>query len=407
MPLRKKQIYKIVYLCLFLLLISTYIVITIFRPLNILNPINGNNLTKLIPNSPLNINWPNGVQAAISVGGYSFESSNGTYPPTPTASVAKLITSLMVLQKYPLQLNQQGNIITINQNDLNIYYSYYSENGSTTPVKVGEQISEYQLLQSMLIPSSDDAADILAIWAYGSLSSYAQHANNFLKSQGINNTTVGSDASGFNSDTLSTPADLLKIANLVTENPVLMQIVGQKYANIPLAGIMYNYNSLIGKDGITGIKTGNTDQAGGVLLTSSSININHQNINLLTAVMKADNLSGAIYENDNIVKQFRNNFSTTSNLESYLKNINYYKIPWNNQIVGLTYRNIPNLESLNSTGIKIQLNIQNISYKANVGDEVGTLTISSTVPNDTRTISVLLANKPKSPSKFWLLTHPF
>ena len=406
MALRKKQIYRIVYICLFLLLISTYVVITIFRPLNTLKPINGNNLTKSFATSPLNINWPANSEAAISVNGYSFVNSKDTYSPTPTASVAKLITALMVLQKFPLAKGQQGNTFTITQKEMDIYYNYYSKNGSTSPFRLGEQINEYQLLQSMLIPSSNNAADSLAIWAYGSLSNYAQNANQFLKFNGINNTTVGSDASGYSPDTVSTPTDLLKIASLVAKEPVLMEIVGQKEALIPVGGIMYNYNSLLGKDGINGMKTGNNDETGGVLVTSSDININGKDITLLTSVMKATSLSAAITKNYDIVKQFRNNFSGSSEIIPFIKNANYYVIPWNKQKIELSIENIPDLQSLNSTDIKVSLSIDNISYKAKKGDEVGSLKITSSVPNVTETIKIYLASTPKSPSNFWLLTHP-
>lgn len=404
---KKKRIYKIVNICLLILLTSTYMVITIFKPVAIISPVNGNVVNHSLTNMPLNINWPSGVEAAISVDGYSFISTTGNFTPTPTASVAKLITSLVVLDKYPLSVGQQGNVLTISQNDVDIYYEYYKADGSTSPVKLNEKISQFELLESMLIPSSDNAADSLAIWAYGSLANYSVEANKYLKAHNINETTVGSDASGLSPDTVSTPSDLIKIANLVEKNPVLMQIVGMKYADLPVAGRMYNYNSLIGKDGINGIKTGNSDEAGGVLLTSSTININGKDINLLTAVMKSQNLSAAINANHNIVKQFRNNFSGSDQLNSYVASMNKYKTSWDNQTLDLSYDALPDLQSLNSTDIKLKLNIGNISYKAEAGDQVGTLEISSSIPNVTRTVKVYLSKAPKTPSYFWLLTHPF
>ena len=82
-------------------------------------------------------------------------------------------------------------------------------------------------------------------------------------------------------------------------------------------------------------------------------------------------------------------------------------IPWNKQKVNLFVENIPDLQSLNSTDIKVSLSIDNISYKAREGDEVGILKITSSVPNVTKTLKIYLASTPKSPSKFWLLTHPF
>ncbi|NDE11444.1 MAG: hypothetical protein EBZ95_12920, partial [Chitinophagia bacterium] len=97
----------------------------------------------------------------------------------------------------------------------------------------------------------------------------------------------------------------------------------------------------------------------------------------------------------------------SSEIIPFIKNANYYVIPWNKQKVNLFVENIPDLQSLNSTDIKVSLSIDNISYKAKKGDEVGSLKITSSVPNVTETIKIYLASTPKSPSNFWLLTHPF
>lgn len=221
-------------------------------------------------NAPLDFKWPKGAQASIGVYGYSEQlNSNPRQKPAPTASTAKLITALVVLDKYPLNPGQQGPILTVLPTDVALYHDYVSSNGTTTRVVVGEKISQYQMLQSMMLPSSNNAADSLAIWAFGSLVNYKKAAQVFLKEHGLAQTTVGGDASGLGAGTTSTASDLAKIAKLALDNLVLRQIVMQKTAIIPVAGEVKNTNKLLGQDGFLGIKTGHTDESGGVYVFAS------------------------------------------------------------------------------------------------------------------------------------------
>ena len=50
----------------------------------------------------------------------------------------------------------------------------------------------------------------------------------------------------------------------------------------------------LGKDSIIGIKTGNTDQAGGVFLSASKITVNNSPLIVYTAVMQAPTLFDAL-----------------------------------------------------------------------------------------------------------------
>jgi D-alanyl-D-alanine carboxypeptidase (penicillin-binding protein 5/6) len=51
--------------------------------------------------------------------------------------------------------------------------------------------------------------------------------------------------------------------------PALAQIVALRSAVIPVAGVVRNYNTLLGQDGITGLKTGSDTAAGGCVLLAA------------------------------------------------------------------------------------------------------------------------------------------
>ena len=101
---------------------------------------------------------------------------------------------------------QQGPTITLSASDVALYNAYVAQQGSVVPVAAGEQISQYQMLQAIMLPSANNMADSLAIWAFGSLDAYATYANNYVARLGLSATHIGSDASGFAPNTISSAA---------------------------------------------------------------------------------------------------------------------------------------------------------------------------------------------------------
>ena len=184
----------------------------------------------------------------------------------PTASTAKMILALAVMKEKGFPLGEQGETITIDQEMYNKYVYYITHGGSNTRVMVGEEISEYDALMSVLLASSNNMADTLAMWAFGSIDSYREYATNMLNEWGITNTTIGIDACGFDESTTSTAGDLAKIAAKVMEEPVLAEIVSTKSYGVPVAGEINNTNQLLDVSRISGVKTGFIGDASGYCL---------------------------------------------------------------------------------------------------------------------------------------------
>jgi D-alanyl-D-alanine carboxypeptidase (penicillin-binding protein 5/6) len=81
--------------------------------------------------------------------------------------------------------------------------------------------------------------------------------------------TQYTDPSGLSASTTSTAADQVRLGMAAMSVRPLVQIAALRLALIPVAGIVRNYNTLLGQDGITGLKTGSDSAAGGcVLLTA-------------------------------------------------------------------------------------------------------------------------------------------
>ena len=193
----------------------------------------------------------------------------------PTASTAKMILGLMVMEQKPLGSGEKGETITITAEMFNRYLWYVAHGGSNTRVVMGEEISEYDALMAVFLPSSNNMADALAVWAFGSLESYREFANAKLKEWGINDTTVGVDASGLDPSTTSTSSDLAILGQKVLANPVLKEIVGTTEYEIPVAGKIANTNQTLGRNRVIGVKTGFIGDASGYCLVSGYLEGEH------------------------------------------------------------------------------------------------------------------------------------
>lgn len=236
----------------------------------------------------VSLDWPSYGQSAIAIQDLGVVETHGQGAPRPTASTAKVITMLAVLEERPLNLGESGPIITITQADVDNYNDYIAQNGSNTPVHVGLQLTQYQAIQSVLLASSNNMADTLAVWAFGSTENYHIYANEMVREIGATDTIIAGDASGLSSKTTSTASDMAKIALKALENPVLSEIVAQSSAEVPYAGTIYNTNRLLGNTEIIGIKTGETVEAGGNFLLGARLEDGGQAQNVVVVTMGAD-----------------------------------------------------------------------------------------------------------------------
>ncbi len=246
-------------------------VIQVLRPVPAPTFTSSMNLPASVGGRAPTIPWPTQGSATLDVQGIGSFGSHGSSAPVPIASVAKMTTALLIIHDHPLQLGQSGPSLTLTQSDYQTYLQMKAAVDSVMAVAPGETLTEYQLLQALLIPSADNIAITLAHWDAGSVSAFVAKMNTFAKQLGLKGTTY-TDPSGLNSSTVSTPQDQLKIAELVEKNPVLAHIVSEPQATLPVVGVVYNVDYDLGHDGIIGVKTGSTP-SGGDFAFAADVNV--------------------------------------------------------------------------------------------------------------------------------------
>lgn len=372
--------------------------IRFFWPVPVVTPaINNINVDS---GSKVRLPWPSYGQSAIGAEGFGLLDTGGSQTPVPIASIAKIITALSVLKKYPLSVGQQGPIITLSDRDVQVYQTYASSGGSVVRVTAGETLSEHQALQAMLLPSANNMADSLAVWAFGSLSAYVNYANGFIKNLGMDQSVIA-DASGFSDKTKATASDLILLGLTALKNPVLSEIVSQRQIELPVAGVIYNTNWLLGSDGVIGIKTGNTDQAGGCYLFAARRVIDGHDINLIGAVLGQPQLNDAIKASDSLIRASDSGFEQLSLIR---KNqvLGYYQTVWGARAQFVSSKDL-SLFAWKGQAIKIITLPSAIKAPQPSGADVGTVTAQ--YGQQAISSPLFLNNNLAKPSIWWRLTH--
>lgn len=175
------------------------------------------------------------------------------------ASTTKIMTALVVLEHYDLN--------TI----LEVKKEYLAE-GSKMGLFESERISVNNLLFGLLLPSGNDAAYVLANNYPGGLLAFVKRMNEKSSEFKLQNTYFV-DPTGYSDENYTTAFDLARLSTKALENKKFSQIVKTKKSIVynstfTISHALENLNELLDRPYVIGVKTGFTQEAGGVLATA-------------------------------------------------------------------------------------------------------------------------------------------
>ncbi|MDA8275480.1 MAG: D-alanyl-D-alanine carboxypeptidase [Actinomycetota bacterium] len=228
--------------------------------------------------------WPQTGEAALAVDGVGSFGSVGSTQALPIASITKVMTAYVVLHDHPLATGASGPDLTVSALDVYDYRLSLSQKQSVVAVKAGEQVSERQALEAMLVPSGNNFARMLAAWDAGSISAFVAKMNADARALGLSSTHFAGP-SGFSSASVSNAADLVKLGEAAMRIPAFAHIVAMPQVTLPVAGLLYNYDAVLGQDGIVGIKTGTNATSGGCFLFAADPTVGGRTVHLVGAVL--------------------------------------------------------------------------------------------------------------------------
>ncbi|MCW4459373.1 D-alanyl-D-alanine carboxypeptidase family protein [Microbacterium sp. MPKO10] len=196
----------------------------------------------------------------------------GDDAPLPMAGIAKVITALVVLDEKPMEDDGDGETVPITSRDFVRFTDYRDAGARVVTVYTDDTWSQRAVLQAVLLGSSNNLADTLAAWAFGSVDAYVDAATTWLAENGLDETTVV-DATGLSPDDVSTASDLSLLAALAMDNPVIPGVLSGEVTGIAETRGVENTTAYMSDRGVTGISRSFTTQAGICLLFAATVTV--------------------------------------------------------------------------------------------------------------------------------------
>ena len=160
--------------------------------------------------------------------------------------------------------------------------------GSRLGLHIDDQITVNDLLYGLMLRSGNDAAVALAIHTAGSVEKFANLMNQKAEELGLTNTHFVTPHGLDDSEHYTTAYELAKITDYALKNETIEKIVKTKTTTIYINGNpmqISNTNELLGNlEGVYGVKTGFTNNAGRCLVTS----VKRGDMDLIIVVLGAD-----------------------------------------------------------------------------------------------------------------------
>ncbi len=180
----------------------------------------------------------------------------------PMASTTKIMTTLL----------------TIESGDLDTEFMVDNEaihvEGSSMGLQENDLVTKRDLCYGMLLPSGNDAANAAAVAVAGEIPAFIELMNARAAEIGMTRTCFatpsGLDGEGHG----SSAHDMALLARTALQNPIFREICSQpsasvNFGNPPYQRTLYNTNKLLGMcEGVIGVKTGFTDDAGRCLVSA-------------------------------------------------------------------------------------------------------------------------------------------
>lgn len=203
------------------------------------------------------------------------------------ASTTKMMTAILAIEK-----GNFDDVVTASYEAI----APITLDDSQIGILVGEKLTLEQLVNALLVPSANDAANVIAVHISGSLDGFVELMNKKAKEIGMTNTNFVNTCGMHDSNHYTTAKDLSTLAQYAMKNETFREIVKKSTYKIPatnkydevryLTSTNLFLSSSYHKNPMcVGIKTGRTTKAGYCLVSS----FQNDGMNLLSVVMGCDN----------------------------------------------------------------------------------------------------------------------
>jgi D-alanyl-D-alanine carboxypeptidase (penicillin-binding protein 5/6) len=204
-----------------------------------------------------------GATAAVAIPRLCVSATSSNQPRVPIASLTKMMTVWVVLHELPLTFPERGPCLVVNEHDVALYDYDVASGQSNARIVLGERICEGTLLRGLLVHSAGDYSQLLQSMIGWSPATFVRVMNIDARKMGLTRTHYV-DLTGISPGDQSTAGNQATLAvTLMTDEPVVDQIVALTHVALPYNGVVVSYTPYIGVANVVGVKSGFTNPAGG------------------------------------------------------------------------------------------------------------------------------------------------
>ena len=229
------------------------------------------------------------------------------------ASTTKIMTTIVILEK--ADLNEK---VTVSA-------KAGGTGGSRLGLKRGDKASVRDLLYGLMLRSGNDAAVALAEHVGGSVKGFAKLMNEKAIELGLTNTHFVTPHGLDDANHYTTALELAKLTDYAMDNETFAKIVGTKSTTIYInnqSRQINNTNELLGVlNGVVGVKTGFTNNAGRCLVTETKRN----NMDIITIVLGADTKKDRTKDSVNLIEYTFSKYKMYNLEEQIIEEFNKWK----------------------------------------------------------------------------------
>jgi len=272
---------------------------------------------------------------------------------TAMASTTKIMTSIIVVENCKL-----SDTVTITSKAA-------GTGGSRLGLHTDDKITVNDLIYGLMLRSGNDAAVALAIHTAGSVEEFVNLMNKKAKELGLTNTHFVTPHGLDNSEHYTTAYELAVITDYALKNEIIAKVVKTKSTTISINGNsmqINNTNELLGNvEGVYGVKTGFTNNAGRCLVTS----VKREDMDLIIVVLGADTRKDRARDTMKLIEYAYKRFYTINVEEIIEKEFELWKQINQNRIY------------IDKAANSLELKLDDIKIKELIADKEPTIEINA------------------------------